>query len=371
MSITVAQLLPRLDYGGVERGTVEIARALKARGDEAVVISAGGRLVPELEALGALHVALDIGSKRLTTLGRVGRLRDVLRSLRVDVVHARSRLPAWLAWLALRSLPAAQRPRFVMGCHGPYTPNGYSAIVSRGERVIAISESIRDYLFAHYPDLDRKRVVLVPRGVDFGEWPYGYRPHPDWCQRELAGLRLPHPGLLLVLVGRLTRWKGHQDFITIVAGLRQQGVPATGLIIGGAEPRKADFLDELRQTITSQGLASHVHLMGARSDVREWMASADVVVSLTREPEAFGRTSIEALALGRPVVGYAHGGTREVLRDCFPDGICRVGDTGEVLARLAHYWRRPPHVPPLSRYSLAAMQAGELAVYDDLLRPPT
>jgi glycosyltransferase involved in cell wall biosynthesis len=364
--LTILQMLPALEVGGVERGTLQVAAGLRERGHRALVMSAGGRLVGSLEASGAEHLAWPIGRKRLATLSLIAPLSRLLLEQAVDVVHARSRLPAWVAWSAIQRLPPAQRPRFVTGCHGPYTPNGYSAIVARGERVIAISQTIREYLLAHYPNLDPERVRVVPRGVSTVDFPFGYRPSPDWLQRWQTGPFAAGDRWVITLPGRLTRWKGQLDFIDVIGRLKQAGIPALGLIVGGAERRRAGYAGELAQAITAAGLDEQLRLVGHRDDLREVMAVSQAVLSITREPEAFGRTTLEALALGVPVAGYDHGGTGEILRRVFIEGLCPSGKPSVVADRLGHWYARHPRLPPLHAFSLEAMVAGEIAVYEEV-----
>ena len=176
MGLTVLQLLPALDVGGVERGTVEIAAALTAAGHRALVMSAGGRLVAELEKVGAEHVTCPIGAKRLSTLRLVKKVADVIDSSQVDIVHARSRLPAWIGRIAIRRLPEARRPHWVTTVHGPYTVNRYSRVMTSGDRVIAISQFIVDYLNHHYPDVEDERIRLIHRGIDPGYFKHGSQP---------------------------------------------------------------------------------------------------------------------------------------------------------------------------------------------------
>jgi len=166
----VVQLLPALESGGVERSTLEIADALVRAGHRALVVSAGGRLVSRLEALGAEHVTLDIGRKSLLTLRHVPALRRLFERERVDIVHARSRLPAWLGWRAVQGMGTA-RPRFVTTMHGLNSPSAYSAIMARGERVICVSETVRDYLLRHYPKTDPATLRVIPRGIDPSAFP--------------------------------------------------------------------------------------------------------------------------------------------------------------------------------------------------------
>ncbi|MGD9600180.1 MAG: glycosyltransferase family 4 protein [Gammaproteobacteria bacterium] len=361
--LTVMQLLPDLEVGGVEQGTLEIAEALVAAGHRAIVVSAGGRLVPALERVGATHLELPIGRKRPTTLRLAPVLRAAMRAERVDVVHARSRLPAWIGRLAWRGLPAAERPHWVTTVHGPYTVNRYSRIMVSGERVIAISAFIRDYILASYPDVPAARIALVPRGIDPHRYPWGYRPDPAW----LAAWQSEHPRLagrrVLCLPARLTRWKGQLDFIEMTARLIAAGQPVHGLIVGGPHPRKREYEAELHARVQALGLAGHVTFLGQRSDLREILAVTDCVYSLTREPEAFGRTTVEALGLGRPVIGYDHGGTGEILREVFPAGRVPTGDIAAAAQRTVELLAACPEVPRTQPFTLARMQTGTLAVY--------
>ena len=366
MRLTVAQLLPELEVGGVEQGTLEIAEALVAAGHRAIVISAGGRLVAKLEALGATHIALPIGRKRLSSLRLIGRLRETFRRERVDVVHARSRLPAWLGWWARQGLAVAERPRWVTTVHGPYTVNRYSRIMVSGEQVIAISQFIHDYITGSYPGVDATRITLIPRGVAPERWPYGFVPDAAWQ----ADWTRTHPALagkaLLVLPGRLTRWKGQEDFLQLLARLKAQGLLVHGLLAGGAHPRKQAFEQELHALAARLGVADAVTFLGQRSDLREVMAMSACAFSLTGEPEAFGRTTIEALSLGTPVIGYDHGGTGEILREVLPAGLVAVGDLDAVAARTAQFLQSPPSVPVTHPFTTERLQSATLGVYADL-----
>ncbi len=364
--LTVLQLLPEMEVGGVEQGTLEIAEALVAAGHRALVVSAGGRLVPRLEAVGARHFTLAIGRKRLATLRLIRSLRTLIRAEKVDVVHARSRLPAWIGYFALRAIPAEQRPRWVTTVHGPYTVNRYSRIMMSGTRVIAISSFIHEYIFRAWPTTRSDHVVIIPRGVDPARYPWGHRPIDSW----MSEWQTAHPELrnrrVLCLPARLTRWKGQQDFIEMMRLLVAQGLPVHGLIVGGPHPRKREFEQELKLLVQTYGLSEHVSFLGQRSDLREILSCADIVYSLTREPEAFGRTTIEALSLGRPVIGYDHGGTGEILRAVFPAGLVAPMSVADAAKQTTTLLTACPPVPRGLPYTLARMQAETLAVYAQL-----
>ena len=213
----VVQILPALEAGGVERGTLEIAAALVRSGHRSTVISSGGRMVAALVAAGSYHLDMPVHAKRLATLSQIAPLRNALAALQPDIVHARSRLPAWLAWLAIGRLPLDRRPRFVTTVHGLYSVNPYSGIMTRGERVIAISSAVRDYVFVHYRRCPREAVRLIHRGVDAAEFPRGHSPPPVWQQALRAEFPQVAGKRLLLLPGRLVRWKGGLTFLRLLA----------------------------------------------------------------------------------------------------------------------------------------------------------
>jgi len=363
--MTVVQVLPALDMGGVERGTLEVARRLVREGHRSIVISAGGRLVAQLLSEGSEHLNWDVGAKRLATLRWIPRVRRLLRETRPDVLHLRSRLPAWIAYRAWKGLPSAERPALVTTVHGFYTPGWYSSVMMRGERIIAISAAVREHVLRHYPWVDAKRIRVIHRGVDSDAYPFGYTPAAAWMEEWRARYPRLQEQYVLTLPARLSRWKGQEDFIAVIAALRQRGIPAHGLLVGGTHPRKRHYESELRARIEAQGLNKAVTLLGHRDDVREIMAVSSVVLSLSRDPEAFGRVSLEALSLGRPVVAYDHGGVGEQLAEILPEGRVPVGDVGAVVERLQAWYGTPPQVPARQPFTLERMLTATLDVYRD------
>lgn len=370
----VLQILPELNSGGVERGTLEVASYLVREGHEALVVSSGGRQVPALETAGARHHALPVHRKHPATLLQVRPLRRLLAAERPDIVHIRSRVPGWVAWLALRGLDPRTRPRLVSTVHGFYSANAYSAIMTRGERVIAVSESVRAYVLQHYKKVDPSRLTVIHRGVDPAAFPAGHRADEGWRAAWERSFPATRGRLWVTLPGRLTRWKGAEDFIAIVGELRRRGLPVHGLLVGDTHPRKRAYEAELRARIAAAGLEGDVTLTGVRDDLREIMAESAAVLSLSLDPEAFGRTTIEALSLGRPVAGYAHGGVGEQLAALFPEGAIRPGDTGAMAALLAAWLSEGGATAPRPRanreFTLEAMLGGTLAVYRQVLESP-
>lgn len=368
--LTVVQMLPALHSGGVERGTLEIARALVAAGHRSIVISHGGRLVDQLLREGSQHILMPVHRKSLWSLLQVRPLRRLLASLDVDVVHARSRVPAWLAWLALRKLPSGQRPHFVTTVHGLNSVSPYSEIMTAGDVVIAVSETVRQHVLAHYPRCDPRRIRVILRGVDPREFPFGFRPDEAW----LAQWRTDYPQLdgqqVVCLPGRITRLKGHEALITLIGTLRAKGRPVHGLVVGGAEPGKMAYLDSLKAAIKAAGLQDHITFTGLRSDIRDVLSQCDVALSLSTKPETFGRTTLEALSLGTPVVGWDQGGVGEILRACHPEGLVVAGDLPGLAAAVCHALDQGRRTTAVQGFRLETMCAETLATYAELCAPP-
>ena len=362
--LTVLQLLPELDSGGVERGTLEVAEALVGAGHRSLVMSAGGRMVPALEAGGSEHLAWNIGHKSPFTARFVPRLRRLLRECSVDIVHARSRVPAWVAYLAWRGMPPGRRPRFVTTAHGVYSVNAFSEIMVRGECVIAVSESIREYLRESFPRTDMARVRVIHRGVDARLFPPGYQPAPQWSADWYARFPELRNKYVLTLPGRLTRLKGHDAFLRLLAELAENDAGVHGLIVGDADGSGKSYADGLHEEVARRQLP--ISFAGHRDDMREIYASSDLVLSLSSHPESFGRTVLEALSMGVPVLGFDHGGVGEVLAAAFPAGRIAVGDEQALLAQVIHIRNNPLWPATPVPFTLDAMLSKTLALYAEL-----
>lgn len=369
MTATIAQLLPALDSGGVERGTLELGSELVRRGFRALVISAGGRMLPELAAAGIEHIQLPLGRKLPPPLELIPRLRRLLLDEQVDIVHARSRMPAWVALASLRSIRSSQRPIFVTTVHGFNSPGRYSSVMLRGDRVIAVSHAVRDFVLQHYPWLDPARLQVIHRGVDPQIYSQGFRPDQAWLDswyREFPQLQGQLQGQkVITLPGRITRLKGHEDFLRLLAQLRDRGLAVQGLIVGGEHRRHLAYLQELQQQVAELGLA--VSFTGHRSDLREIFAVSDLVLSLSTKPESFGRTVLEALSLGTPVLGYDRGGVGEVLAQLYPQGRVPPGDLAALTEQCVELLQRPQPVPAVNGYRLQQMLDATIELYQQLL----
>jgi glycosyltransferase involved in cell wall biosynthesis len=365
--ITVLQMLPALNSGGVERGTLEVGRHLVTHGHRSLVMSAGGRMVRQLECEGSHHYGWEVGRKSLWSLRLVRPLRRLLLEQQVDILHLRSRMPAWIGYLAWRGMDPARRPHLVTTVHGPYSVNRYGAVMTRGERVIVISEMIRDYVLRNYPATDAGKLRLIPRGVDPAAYPRGYTPPTDWLERWYREFPHTRGKRLLTLPARVTRWKGQDDFIGLMARLCSQRADCHGLIVGDADPRRQGYFDGLRAKVGQLGLDDRISFAGHRGDLREIMAISDLVLSLSREPEAFGRVTLEALSLGRPVIAYDHGGVHEQLAAMLPEGAVPVGDVVAAADKALAWLQQPPGVDAANPFTLERMLRATLDVYEELV----
>lgn len=320
----VLQVLPSLDIGGggVERSAIDVAEALVLAGKPAIVASEGGRQVVELERRGARHITLPLASKNPIVIRRnIRRLLDVIDQEEVELVHARSRAPAWSARSAARQ---AGLP-FVTTFHGTYNfgaglmgdlKKRYNAVMTDADAVIANSQFIADHIAANY-GLEGPKVHVVPRGVDTASFDAeGF--NPNRMVDVASKWRLPDDSTVVLLPGRLTRWKGQLLFIEALAWLKSRRGPdnfnVTGLLVGSDQGREA-YRRELEGRVEELGLAGNVQIVGHCDDMPAAYMLSDVVVSASTDPEAFGRVVAEAQAMGRPVVVADHGGAAEQVID--------------------------------------------------------
>ena len=365
--LTVLQVLPALESGGVEKGTLEVAQALVQRGHRSLVMSAGGRLVTQLLAEGSEHFQWPIGKKSVKTLLLVSRFRKFLSQQQVDIVHIRSRMPGWIVYLAWRKMDKMARPKLVSTVHGFYSVNRYSAVMTKGEVVIAVSDSVKNYITDNYPEVDENRIRVIHRGIDKKEYPFGYKPPAEWqanWYREFPELK---DKKIITLPGRITRLKGHEDFVSVISSLVKDEFFVMGVIAGGVDPRKQAYLDQLQQLVKEKGLEEFVVFTGQRSDLKEVLAISDIVLSLTQKPESFGRTTLEALTMGVPVCGYAHGGVKEQLDVLLPEGKVDVNDVQAICTVVKQWLKEAPVVAQEHDFLLVNMLNQTLDVYENIV----
>ena len=308
--MNVLQLTPELNAGGVERTTLEVAEGLINAGHSAHVVSAGGRMEDELLAMGAQLHRMDIGSKNiLTYASRVRALKAIIKAHKIDIVHARSRVPAWPAVKAAKAMNVP----FLATYHGIYNAKSalkrrYNAVMTKGPLTIANSNMTKAHIIQEH-GLDPERIIVIPRGVDLSAFDPAKIKADDIAQvRQSWGAKSGET--LLLLPGRLTEWKGQRVAISALAGL---GESLRLIIMGDAQGRDS-YVDALKALIAAHGLESHIHFAAHTVNMPLMLAASDIVLSTSTEPEAFGRVAIEAQAMGKPIIASAHGGTLETVR---------------------------------------------------------
>ena len=369
----VLQVLPSLVSGGAERGTIELAGALVEAGWTSYVASEGGPLESEIARAGAAHLTLPLASKNPLVMqrNRVALVR-LIRQLGVDIVHARSRAPAWSACAAAH----ATGRRFVTTFHNAYgartaLKRRYNSVMARGDRVIAISDFVADHAASVY-GVGCDRLRTIPRGVDLEI----FDPTRVGAQRIInlaRQWRLPDGMPVVMLPGRLTRWKGGLDFIEAVAKLRRSDICC---VLAGSEQRPG-FRRELEAAIREKGLAGLFRIVEECRDMPAAYMLADVVVSASRDPEGFGRIIVEAQAMGRPVVATDHGGARETIVPNVTGWLVQPRDPAALAAAIAEALlltaEERQHLAQRSiahiavRYTRQAMCARTIQVYEELL----
>lgn len=331
----VLQVLPALVTGGVERGTVDMALSLVEAGWKAIVASSGGPMVRELLRGGAEHVTLPLASKSpLVIRANAARLERVITDHGVDIVHARSRAPAWSA------LKAAQKTgcHFVTTFHGTYNlgwfglKQRYNAVMTRGERVIAISHFIAEHVHRIY-GVDPDRIRVVQRGIDLKKFDPA-RVSPERIIQLAQKWRLPDGFQVIMLPGRLTRWKGQAVLIEALALLGRHDVRC---LLVGSDQGRTGYREELVDLIRRRDLVDVVHIVDECGDMPAAYMLTDVVVSASTDPEAFGRVVVEGQAMGRPVIASDHGAPRETILPGETGWLAPAGDPRALADALSHF----------------------------------
>ncbi len=380
---TVLQAIPALQTGGAERTALDVAAAVVAAGGRALVASAGGRLVEALRAAGAEHLALPVGRKDpLSMRANAARLADIVEREGVDLLHARSRAPAWAGLLAARWTVVP----FVTTYHGAYGQRSapkafYNSVMARGDAVIANSAFTADLVARRHP-FAQGRIVVIPRGTDLAAF------RDPAARARGAALRTAWgvaPGERLVLhLARLTPWKGQAVVLAAIDALVRRGEGDVVAVLAGDDQGRSAYRAQLVGEIERRGLSGRVRLVGHVSDVPAAMAAADLAVVASTEPEAFGRAAVEAQAAGVPVVVSDLGAVREtVLAPPEAPAAARsgwrvpAGDPEALASALAHAFALAPDeragvgargaAHAAARFSLEAMTSATLDVYRTLL----
>ncbi|MBW1650405.1 MAG: glycosyltransferase family 4 protein [Deltaproteobacteria bacterium] len=310
--IKVIQILPELEEGGVEKGTLELGAYLVKNKYKSIVISAGGRMAKTLQKEGSIHITHKyIAEKTPRSLIHIPQISNIILKEKPDIIHLRSRIPAWIAYLAYKSIPKRKRPKLVTTFHGFYSVNRYSAIMTKADKIIAVSSIIADHIKKEYGVSDDK-IKVIYRGIS-NEYLT-----PDKIEaKRLANLREKweidaKQSPLILFPARLTRLKGHDFFIKslfLISDLKWS------VIFAGDIPQKSNYVKQLKDKIRKLKLTERIFFAGHCSDIPAAIMLANIVISASVKPEAFGRTTIEAQAAGRAVIAPAFGGSLETIKD--------------------------------------------------------
>jgi glycosyltransferase involved in cell wall biosynthesis len=385
--LAVLQIIPTLVTGGAERTTIDIAAALVARGDRALVASEGGRMLDELKSVGGEFFRMPVSWKNpAAILMNAHRIAALIARERIDIVHARSRAPAWSALLACRRT----KTPLVTTYHGVYAETNalkraYNSVMARGDAVIANSRYTAELIRARYAT-PAEKIAVIHRGTDLDRFdPKNVDPVRRNTLRQSWGIG--REARIVLQLARLTGWKGQRVLIEAAALPLLAGRNDIVFILAGDAQGRDDYRAGLEKLAEERGLKNRARIAGHCDDAPAALALADVAVIASTEPEAFGRTAIEAAAMGVPVVATAIGATPETV--LAPPVVPAEERTG---------WLVPPGDPPAlaaaigealslpkdahaalarrarahaEKFSVAAMQAATLAVYDDLMKRPT
>ena len=386
---TILQVTPELETGGAEQTTLDMARAIVQAGGRALVASRGGRMEQRLAEYGGELIRLPMQSKTpAVILANAQKLAAIVRQERVSLIHARSRAPAFSAFLAARWTGAP----YLATYHGVYEAKGplkrwYNAIMTRGPVTIANSAYTRDRVIAEH-GLAPERVIAIDRGVDLDRFDAD-RVAParvealraawglDSGGLDLGGLEATNPRTSFLLAGRLTRWKGQGLLIEAAARIKASGARAPLILLVGDDQDRAGYRAELDAAIAAAGLKDDVRITGHCDDMPAAYLAADFACAPSLKPEPFGRTAVEPQVLGRPVLAADHGAARETVEDGVTGWLVAPGDA----AAWADAITRAAALSPQARqamgqaaserarrlYSVGAMCAATLGVYARLI----
>ncbi len=376
---TVLQVIPRLDAGGAERTTVDIAWAIVKAGGRALVATSGGRLCDDVRDVGGFIVEAPFESKNPLVMWRNrGLLRKTIRSFDVDIVHARSRAPAWSALWAAR----AEGVPFVTTYHGVYSAKGsakrfYNSVMARGDVVIANSEYTRAHVMAEH-GIAPEKIFTIYRGVDLERFsPNAVAPNRVAALREAWGVEEDADPMVVLLPGRLTQWKGQSVLIEAAKRLKASGQGgAFKCILAGDAQGRDGYEQALRSQIGQSGVGDMVEMVGHCSDMPAAYAVSDVVISASTRPEAFGRVAAEAQAMARPVIATDHGGAQEPVEPDVTGWLTPPGDAQALADAISAFTRMSPRGRSymgvearrriIEKFSLDVMTRDTLAIYDQL-----
>jgi lipopolysaccharide heptosyltransferase II len=356
----ILQILPELSVGGVETGTVDFAKYLVQKGHASVIISNGGGMVDKVVREGSRHYKLPVHKKSLwTAFKMIGAVRKIIRDEKIDIVHARSRVPAWIAYYACRRTNAA----FITTCHGYYKSKLFSQVMGWSKLVIVPSQIIGQHMSESF-GVKTNCIRCIPRSVDFDR----FKNLPEKPKGKSV--------FRITIIGRITPIKGHAFFIHAMAKVIRSMPYVKVSIVGDAPRKKPMYRREIENLVQKLGLENHVEFLGQRQDIPEILSQTDVLVMSSIYPESFGRVILEAQAANVPVVATSVGGVVDIIEhnetgllvaprdiDGMAKEVMRLLNDKALVNKLTGKAQEKLH----KEYTLEKMAERTLAVYEELV----
>ena len=358
----ILQILPELNIGGVERGVCDLSKALVEQGHQSFVISNGGKLESSLVASGGKHISMPVHIKRFKTLKLAKELYEVILDVNPDIIHVRSRMPAWVTYHALKKFKN-NKPVHVSTFHGLYSFPIYSKVMANVDHIISISNTVEDYIKTTYKVPDEK-ITVIPRGCDLSEFnqePLDQSWKDEWYKEFPQTLNKK----IIMLPARITKWKGVDDFINLINLINDETIH--GIVVGPVSKSKQKFFKKLQSKVQKLNLETKITFCGSRSDIVNVYKFADIVYNLSKTPEPFGRTTIEAASVGTKIMGWDHGGTKEILSELFPDGLVKLDDIQALKEKTLELLSDDDKKPKPNTFTSERMINNTLEVYRSLL----
>ncbi len=330
---TILQVVPALVSGGVERGTLEIAKKIAETGYNSIVISAGGPLVKALEEAGSTHITMNVASKNPITIWfNARKIANVIRNRNVDIIHARSRAPAWSCYMAAKATGISLITTF----HGIYNFKGalkkfYNSIMTEGKMVIAVSNFVRQHIIDNYK-IDEKNITVIHRGVNHEEFSCEHV-SDEMLAKFREKYKVPKGATVMLLPSRMTSWKGHMVLIDALEKIKHLNFYC---IMAGDLSRHPAYIERMKSKISKYKLQGKIQLFGNEPKMLGLYGIADIVLSTSIEPEAFGRTIIEAQSMEKLVIATNIGGASETIEDNVTGFHVPPGDSDVLAAKIEH-----------------------------------
>ena len=328
--IAVMQVLPHLNSGGLVSGAVEVAKELVNSGFKSIVVSTGGYKENEILRNSSILEILPVHSKNIFTIfNNKKKLIDLAIKYNIHLIHARSRAPAWSAYFAAKELNLP----FVTTFHGTYGTENffkkrYNSIMLKGNAIIAISKFIKQHIQSEYGIT--KNIHVIPRGVNTN----------IFSPKQVSSARLINAAKkisiegndqIILLPGRLTNWKGHKLAVKAISRLKVRNFK---LVFIGDLQGRIKYRNELINLATTLNITNKVIFINHTRDLPSYLMLSDLVLSCSTKPEAFGRTVLEAQAMGKPVIAFNHGGSVELINDNENGTLCKVADIDDLATNI-------------------------------------